>query len=547
MIANNNCQDHLFYPDLSKDTLWDVIVIGTGMGGATTGYELAKKGHKVLFIEKGKFLFGNFNRGNGSRSIDESQDFDARLNRGCWPLPIEGNTSFGFSEFFAPLGSGTGGSTSLYAAQLERMHPEDFNPSKYYPDILDSSLPHSWPIKYKDFVDYYRQAEDLYRVRGTEDPLNHDGLNKLIEPPALSERDQFLYDSFCDLGLNPYRAHVACEFVENCGECGGVLCPNRCKNDAGTVCLMPALEKYKAKLLTECEVLNFDANSQTIKNVICKLNGNIISLKAKIFVLAAGSLFSPAILLKSKSALWPHGLANTSGYVGRNLMWHATDFVAVCLKSNFSLKGPKKALSLNDFYLSSGIKMGTFQSVGVPINTEYIFSYLQSKSQRLSKWQRTFMRPFILRFIAIVFAYFFRNAAVFAAITEDLPYPENRVILDHKSKSGIRFEYNYKGDLKTRSSFFRKKISESLKSKFLTIWLTGKNNINYGHSSGTCCFGNDPKKSVLNKNNRAHDVSNLYITDASFFPSSGGTNPSLTIAANAIRVSKIIDSHLKLQ
>jgi choline dehydrogenase-like flavoprotein len=93
---------------------------------------------------------------------------------------------------------------------------------------------------------------------------------------------------------------------------------------------------------------------------------------------------------------------------------------------------------------------------------------------------------------------------------------------------------------------FRKKIANTLKSKYKTILLTGKNNINFGHACGTCRFGFDPAVSVLNENNHAHDVENLYITDASFFPSSGGTNPSLTIAANAIRVAEEINRKLVL-
>jgi len=76
------------------------------------------------------------------------------------------------------------------------------------------------------------------------------------------------------------------------------------------------------------------------------------------------------------------------------------------------------------------------------------------------------------------------------------------------------------------------------------LLLTGDNNLNFGHTCGTCRFGDDPASSVLDRDNRAHDVRNLYVADASFFPSSGGTNPSLTIAANALRVAEAIDRQL---
>ena len=90
---------------------------------------------------------------------------------------------------------------------------------------------------------------------------------------------------------------------------------------------------------------------------------------------------------------------------------------------------------------------------------------------------------------------------------------------------------------------FRTLLANAL-SPHRTIVLSGENNINFGHACGTCRFGDDPSKSVLNKDNRAHGLSNLYVVDASFFPSSGGTNPSLTIAANALRVAVAIDARL---
>jgi choline dehydrogenase-like flavoprotein len=74
--------------------------------------------------------------------------------------------------------------------------------------------------------------------------------------------------------------------------------------------------------------------------------------------------------------------------------------------------------------------------------------------------------------------------------------------------------------------------------------LSGENNLNFGHTCGTCRFGEDPTTSVLNRDNRAHDVENLYVVDASFFPSSGGTNPSLTIAANALRAAEAMHRQL---
>ena len=111
---------------------WDVVIVGTGMGGATLGHELARLGQRVLFIEKGLLLQGKDADSAGvfrPRNADlNPEDPEARLRMGRWPLRLEGKTSFGGQDFFAPLGCGTGGSTTQYAAALERLWPADFKP-----------------------------------------------------------------------------------------------------------------------------------------------------------------------------------------------------------------------------------------------------------------------------------------------------------------------------------------------------------------------------------------------------------------------------------
>jgi choline dehydrogenase-like flavoprotein len=277
----------------------------------------------------------------------------------------------------------------------------------------------------------------LFRVRGTEDPLNQDPHSEYIAPPEMSERDKDIYEHFNKAGLHPYRAHIGSEFGLDCGECGGVLCPKFCKNDPGKTCFLPALEKHDAKILTECEVIRLSSDDKAVKNVVCIHNSKEIELKGKVIVLAAGSLFSPVLLLKSKSEIWPNGLANTSDDVGRNLMWHVSDFIAARPKKALSVEGPKKAISLNDFYISEGVKLGTFQSIGVPVNWEYVYSFLRSRSQKSSKWQRVIMHPFLLKFVAHTAAMVFRGTAIFATIIEDLPYRENRVIFDPAAKNYV--------------------------------------------------------------------------------------------------------------
>jgi choline dehydrogenase-like flavoprotein len=108
----------------------------------------------------------------------------------------------------------------------------------------------------------------------------------------------------------------------------------------------------------------------------------------------------------------------------------------------------------------------------------------------------------------------------------------------------MRFEYTFRDELLERNRLFRAEFRKRLSPHHSVVFLGGEDNLNYGHPCGTCRFGDDPAASVLDRNNRAHDVENLYAVDSSFFPSSGGNNPSLTIAANALRVSEAIHSRL---
>lgn len=554
-------QPQQFIPEEPDKIVWDVVVVGTGMGGATIGFELAKLGRRVLFIEKGRFLHAEFRaagRTNGAaRAADMSDESaDARLKRGLWPTRIQGKTSFGEVEFFAPLGCGSGGSTALYAAGLERFSPADFRPRANFPEVHDTTLPQAWPISYEELQPFYERAEELFRVRGTPDPLDGDRKAVLRQPPSLNARDEHLVESFQRLGLHPYRIHAGYEFVEGCTGCTLGPCPRECRKDSAWVCLLPALEQFGASILPECEVLKLKAEGAEVTEVLCRRNGKDVSIRARIVVLAAGAYMSPVLLLNSKSDAWPDGLANRSGLVGRNLMFHASDFVAINPLKHLASAGPQKTLALNDFYHSHGVKLGTFQTAGAAVELGRIMQYMRDVAERdpswwkklaspRPKWWRKLSSPAVRMIAMILYHVFnFKNAAVWATIVEDLPYHDNRIVADSKANSGMRFEYRYPEELKTRVHTFRERLARALSPHRIMV-LSGEDNINYGHPCGTCRFGDDPLSSVLDRNNRAHGVSNLFVVDASFFPSSGGTNPSLTIAANALRVAQAVHEQLR--
>ncbi len=520
--------------------MWDVVVVGAGMGGATLGYELARRGRRVLFLEKGKLLHRDPSTDYSPIGVGPQRSVpEERLRRGWWPTPLSGDTNFGSLEFYAPLGCGTGGSTAIYAAALERFHPIDFRPRANFPGVADTTLPEAWPISYEELAPFYQQAEELFHVRGTRDPLHPAGDTGLAAPPPASPRDEALLESFESAGLHPYRLHSGRRYVPGCDECPAGACARDCKADAGWVCVLPALERFGAAVLPECEVVALESEGASVNAVQCRWQGRELRIRAKIVVLAAGAFMTPVLLQNSRSSAAPNGIANGSGLVGRNLMLHASDFIAVRPPLRRATTGASKSIALNDFYVAEGRKLGTFQSVGVDLTPWRIRSFLGDQWERAPEAWHRFVRP-LLKPVSHASMLYFNNAAIFASIVEDLPYLDNRVVPDASTPSGMRFTYRYTGELRERVRWFRRHLEASL-GPIQTFVLSSDNNINYGHVCGTCRFGDDPATSVLDRNNRAHEVDNLYVVDASFFPSSSGTNPSLTISANALRVAGEID------
>lgn len=529
----------------AEDYFWDAIVIGAGMGGGTVGFELAKAGRSVLFIEKGNLFDSNKLLKESHNNISSSLGRETKdlFHSGSWPDKFSVKTNFGENSINLPLGCGTGGSTLLYAGHLERLFPSDFTPKKNYSHVTDSNLPDAWPITFEELLPYYKKAESLFRVAGTKDLLDNYLDSDLLKPISLKERGKYLNESFSNSGLNPYQSHVACEFVEGCSECGNKICKQNCKNDANKICVGPALTNFGAKILPNCTVEKIIANEKSITSILCVREGRKLKLRGKVYILAAGSLSTPIILFKSASELWPKGLANSSGYVGKNLMFHASDFVAVSSKISNNAN-EQKTISVNNFYQFGNLKLGTIQSTGVLIDKNYVEMRIH-KVLRKNLFLYFLLQP-IITLISLFVAHLFKKIALFSTIIEDLPYLENYVYIDRKNPDVVSIKYHYTNELRYRSNYVYELFKKSLRGKHFIFKLTGNNNINFGHSCGTCRFGNDPKTSVLNSDNRAHDLVNLWICDASFFPSSGGTNPSLTIAANAIRVAEVINTHLNV-
>lgn len=529
-------------PREAERVVWDVIVVGTGMGGGMLGYSLARSGRRVLFVEKGRSTLpgvpGTIRSAMpevaeplAGRSAETYYDALARAGRSTDEIEHIGGR---FTRRFVPfLGSGTGGSSAIYGMVCERFFVRDFTPRENFRNPGESTVPDAWPITYDQMRPWYAAAEKLLGVRGQPDPLRPEATEvELPAAPPFSRDNQPLVDYLTDRGLHPYHLPMACDYTDGCTTCQGYLCHQSCKNDAARNCLLPAIVEHGAHLLAETRAVRLESDRKQVRQVICESRAGTLALKAKVVVLAAGALATPLLLFNSRSGDWPRGLANGSDLVGRNLMRHLMDLFEVWPQPDSKITAQNKEIGLNDFYFWEGEKYGAVQSFGsmVPMDVLTSGPGWRPKALRLTS-------PVVRR----VYDRFLNGGLVLASIMEDLPYLDNRVLPSDRAgldgRQRLRVQYRLHASEIERRAVFVRQLKELFRPFRKITLRDAEHNAAVGHVCGTCRFGTDPKASVLDAQNRAHEVENLYVVDTSFFPSSTGLNPSLTCAANALRVA----------
>ncbi len=177
--------------------------------------------------------------------------------------------------------------------------------------------------------------------------------------------------------------------------------------------------------------------------------------------------------------------------------------------------------------------MGYVQSMGLEAGRGNIAGFLKDTLRRRGLHNEKLL-SLLVKLPSHIASWVLGKAGIFAAMTEDDPHPNNHIELDPEEPNGAYFTYNITDDLRLRTNALRDAFAQHVRPWRL-IRMSPTLTMNYGHPCGTCRFGDDPATSVLNRDNRAHGVENLYVVDASFMPRSGAVNPSLTIAANALR------------
>jgi choline dehydrogenase-like flavoprotein len=489
----------------------DVVIVGSGMGGATTAYALARAGVDVLVLERGE------------RLPREPENWSPRavfVDRRYKPAE---RWLDGAGRDFAPgVHYVVGGNTKVYGASLPRFREQDFTAVEHE----DGSSP-AWPFSYADLEPYYAEAEQLYAVHGTtgEDPTEP-WRSSAFPYPAL-EHEPYIAELAARLraqGVSPSANAMGVDrrvggTCIRCATCDGFPCKLGAKSDAETCGIDPALATGNARLATGVRVRRIvtDGSGRRVDHLVAEDRDGQVKVTGARFVLAAGAVNSAALLLASADDKHPRGLANSSDQVGRNFMMHNNaHIVAVDLGRRNDVTF-QKTLSVNDWYLDGGdgYPLGALQLIG--------------------KVQGVMMKTAAPRGVpTAALNQVARRSVEWIVMAEDLPARDNRVTVDGAGRittarvaRGVRTH----GRLLARAK-------RLLRSAGYGAILTQHYDISMNsHQCGTVVAGTDPGTSVLDPWCRCHELENLWVIDSGFFPSSAAMNPALTIAAQALRVA----------
>jgi len=485
----------------------DFLIIGSGMGGATLAAALAPTGRRILIVERGERL----------PDSPEARDPAAIFRRGHF-RPRETWRDAEGRSFNPGNYAFVGGNTKFYGAVLLRYRAEDFRPLRH----IGGTTP-GWPIGYDTLEPFYSQAEQLYRVRGdvAGDPTEPPHSAPYPYPPVPDEPDiAELRRAFAAQGLHPSALPLGVDidrwlarapttwdaFPDSTGA----------KSDAESCALAEALRHPNVTLLTGTKVERLLAEGRRVTGVEVTGPQGRTTLTAGTVCLCAGAVMTAALLLASANADHPAGLANRSDQVGRNFMNHnLTAMIAVNpLRRNRTVY--EKTIQSNDFYLTGGPRgepLGNVQMLG------RVTGPILAGESGLPLWLSHWLAEHSIHIMAM---------------SEDLPDPDSRVMW---RDGGIVLDWR-RTNLEAHDRLVGKLKQAMRRAGWPIVLAKGFPKSKPSHQCGTARMGLDPATSVVDAELKAHDLDNLYLADASVLPTSAAVNPSLTVAALALRLGR---------
>ncbi len=490
---------------------FDIIIIGSGAGGGTMLHALAPTGARILVVERGDFVPQEDQNWN-----PEAVWKDLRYRATERWLDEQGREFIPYTHYCV------GGNTKFWGSVLYRLRREDFQAVEH----IDGVSP-AWPIDYDTLAPYYERAERLYQVHGqqgadpTDAPRGPFPFAPIPHAPAVADlvdrlRAQGLHPSPLPLGLIRPGEPAGCVL---CNTCNSFPCKIHAKSEADVCCVRPSIERSNVTLWTNARARRIvaSADGRRAEAVEIERRGQIERVEGSVVVVSCGAVNSAALLLSSAGGAHPNGLANSSGLVGRRYMAHLATMMQGFHPFQKNDTVFQKTVAINDFYWRGP-------------NSRFPLGHIQSQGRTHGVMAQTVV-PSIP-----VWAYdaWVARGVDWLAMSEDLPRDENRVSVDSSGRIRVQYRPN---NVRAHAELVREAKRMLRRLGFWIVITHSHESRNTTHQCGTLCFGTDPRTSVLDPYCRTHDVENLFVVDASFFPSSAAVNPALTIIAQALRVA----------
>jgi choline dehydrogenase-like flavoprotein len=497
---------------------FDIVIIGTGAGGGTIARELAGTGRRILIVERGDFIPQEDHNWNPASVW---KDLRYRTTE-TW-LDERGQSFRPYTHYCV------GGNTKFWGTVMYRLRPEDFTEMRHADGISPA-----WPIDYDTLAPYYDRAEAMYDVHGEAgaDPTEAPRKPYPFPPVPHSKVVGEIVERLKQQGLHPTALPLAVrEHCIYCNACNSFACKIHAKGDAEVCAVRPATASPNVTLWVNARARKLITNESgtRVETIEIERGGRVEQVSAPLVIVSCGAANSAALLLMSANSRHPRGLANSSGLVGKRYMAHLATMLQGFHPFRVNDTVFQKTVAINDYYLKGRrvqFPLGQIQSQG------------RTHGVMAQAAQRDFLAGTVFARIPEVPVWAFdawvARGVDWLAMTEDLPREANQVTVEADGR--IRLQYT-PNNLQAHRELVdeTKRILQEL--GFWMVLTHSHKAKNTTHQCGTLVFGTDPRASVLDTYCKAHDVDNLFVVDASFFPSSAAVNPGLTIVAQAIRVA----------
>jgi len=527
------------------ETPVDVLIIGAGASGAAFAWSLAETRMRIVCLEQGGWIQqADYPTTRSDWEMDRFAGWglspNGRGRRDDYPINDD-ESPIKVSNFNA-----VGGSTILYAAHFPRMHPSDFR-VKTLDGVADD-----WPIDYETLAPFYDQNAQMMGVAGLAGDPAYPPKEPTLPPVPLGKLGETLARGFDRLGWHWWPSDSAIATREHAGRAPCINlgpCIMGCAQGAKgstDVTYWPVAVREGVELRTHCRVreITVDANGLANGATYVDADGNEHHQPAEIVVVACNGVGTPRLLLNSKSDRFPDGLANSSGLVGRNLMFHPYAYVMGIFDEPLEgYKGPTGCSIISqEFYEtdpSRGFQRGySFEMVrGMgPVGTA-LFGMSSGRLPWGDGHHEAYER-------------IWDRTAGMVIICEDLPEACNRVVLDPTlvDADGIpapKIEYRLSENSQKMLDHAVARGTEVLEAAGAKETRAEAPFVPAGwHLMGTARMGPDPSSSVVDRHGRCHDVKNLFVIDGSVFVTSGGVNPTNTLQAIALYVADYMKRNL---